>query len=152
MRPRDLDAVLAIERVSFPSAWSADSYLRELRNPCSHYFVARLGDKIIGYAGMWTVSGEAHVSTLAVAPSYRRLGLGEHLMQHLISVAVEHNSALMTLEVRQSNLQAQILYHKLGFQVRGLLRRYYGDTDEDGIIMCKVLNGEHDPQSEPPLS
>jgi len=139
MRPEDLAAVLAIERTSFPSAWSADSYLRELRNPSSHYFVARLGGEVIGYAGMWVVGDEAHVSTIAVQFDRRRQGLGERLMHHLMAVARRYQAAYMTLEVRETNLAAQALYRKLGFQAAAIRPRYYGDTGEDGMVMHKAL-------------
>jgi len=139
MRPEHLAGVLAIERTSFPSAWSADSYLRELRNPSSHYCVARLGAEVIGYAGMWVIGDEAHVSTIAVHSDRRRQGLGERLMLHLMSVARQYQAALMTLEVRETNLSAQALYRKLGFQAVTVRTRYYGDTGEDGLVMHRAL-------------
>lgn len=139
MRPEDLAGVLAIERVSFPSAWSADSYLRELRNPTSHYFIARLQGEVIGYAGMWVIGQEAHISTIAVRCDRRRQGLGERLMLHLMSVARQYQATRMTLEVRESNLAAQALYRKLGFQATSIRARYYGDTGEDGLVMHKDL-------------
>ncbi len=139
MRPEDLAAVLAIERASFPSAWSADSYLRELRNASSHYFVARLRGEVIGYAGMWVIGDEAHVSTIAVRADRRLQGLGERLMHHLMAVARRYQAAYMTLEVRESNLAAQALYRKLGFQAASIRPRYYGDTGEDGMVMHKAL-------------
>ena len=139
MQPEHLAAVLAIERVAFPSAWSAESYLREMRNPNGHYFVARLQDEVIGYAGMWVVGDEAHVSTVAVREDRRRCGLGERLMRHLIALAVQYQAAHMTLEVRQSNLAAQALYAKLGFQATAMRPRYYGDTGEDGVVMQRSL-------------
>jgi len=139
MCPRDLPAVLEIERASFPSAWSEESYLRELRNPSSHYLVARLEGDIIGYAGMWVVADEAHVSTIAVHAERRRGGLGKRLMLSLMARAQEEGATRMTLEVRAGNLAAQALYAKLGFQAAGLLQHYYGDTGEDALVMCRRL-------------
>jgi ribosomal-protein-alanine N-acetyltransferase len=148
MRARDLDAVLAIERVSFPSAWSRASYLRELENPNSHYIVARQDGRIVGYAGMWVISDEAHISTIAVHPSYRRRGLGRRLITHLIEVAVREGAAVVTLEVRESNLAAQSLYRQLGFEATGRLRNYYGDTGENGILMRKRLSSAAEDDAE----
>jgi ribosomal-protein-alanine N-acetyltransferase len=139
MRPTDLGEVLAIERRSFPSAWSRESYLRELRNRNSCYFVARLGEQLIGYIGMWIVEEEAHITTLAVHPGRRRCGLAQRLLHHLCAVALKHGAAKLTLEVRAPNRAAQELYRKCGFQEKGLLPRYYGDTGEDGILMAKAL-------------
>jgi ribosomal-protein-alanine N-acetyltransferase len=139
MKPDDLDDVLAIERVSFPSAWSRESYLRELRSPNSYYFVARRAGAIIGHAGMWTVSDEAHISTLAVHPDCRSRGLGTRLLGHLIAIARHLGLPKITLEVREVNYTARSLYRRLGFEEKGLLRRYYGDTGENGVVMCKTL-------------
>jgi ribosomal-protein-alanine N-acetyltransferase len=142
MRPEHLDAVLAIERLSFPSAWSRESYLRELRNPNSYYFVARLEGNVIGHAGMWTLGDEAHISTLAVHPDRRRHGLARRLLSHLMAFARERRLARITLEVRAANRAAQALYREFGFEEKGLLPRYYGDTGENGIVMCKLLSQE----------
>ncbi len=139
-RREDLDEVLAIERASFPSAWSRESYLRELRNPNSCYFVARLQGSVIGHAGMWIIGDEAHISTLAVHPDRRRRGLGRRLLSHLIDISLERHIARVTLEVREANSAARALYGEFGFQETGLLPRYYGDTGESGVIMCKVLS------------
>jgi len=139
MRPDDLDEVSAIERQCFPSAWSRESYQRELRNRNSYYFVARLGDHIIGFAGMWVVGQEAHISTLAVHPERQRRGLGERLLQHLLAVAREHGVTKMTLEVREGNRAARELYRKCGFQEQRFLPRYYADTGENGVAMERTL-------------
>lgn len=147
MTQYDVAAVLRIEHVSFPSAWSAESYLRELRNPTSYYIVARWRGEIVGYAGMWVIEDESHVSTIAVRPDLRRGGLGEMLMRHLIGVARRRGTARMTLEVREANRVAQSLYAKLGFVVRGVIPRYYGDTGEDALVMAKDLTAEEVPPS-----
>ena len=139
MQPADLDEVLTIERLSFPSAWSRESYLRELRSRNSYYFVARLEGAIIGHAGMWTISDEAHISTLAVHPDRRRRGLGRRLLSHLIQLARRRHAARVTLEVREANYIARSLYRQFGFDETGVLPRYYGDTGETGVIMCKLL-------------
>lgn len=139
MQPEDLDSVLAVERVSFPSVWSRESYLRELRNHNSYYIVARLGEEIIGHAGMWVALDEAHISTLAVHPARRRRKLGRFLLSHLIQVARKKQAALITLEVREGNLAAHGLYQQFGFQPRGRLPNYYGDTGENALVMCKQL-------------
>ena len=139
MVPLDLAAVLRLERVCFPSSWTADSYLRELRNITSYYIVARYQGDVIGYAGMWVIAEESHVSTLAVDPAYRRRGLGEAIMRHLMDIARARQATKMTLEVREANTGAQALYRKLGFEIQGLLPHYYGDTGENAYVMKKEL-------------
>jgi ribosomal-protein-alanine N-acetyltransferase len=139
MVPDDLDEVMAIEHRSFPSAWSRCSYERELRNRNSHYFVARHRAEIVGYVGMWALSAECHITTLAVHPEGRRRGLGGRLLRHLIDFAQERGATQVTLEVRERNDAARQLYRRFGFEERGLLPRYYGDTGENGVVMCKLL-------------
>lgn len=139
MDPCDLDVVLAIERACFPSAWTRESYLVELRNPRSWYVVARQAGEVIGYAGMWVIEGEAHITTLAVHGARRQRGLGSLLLSQLLGVAAARGAARVTLEVRERNLAAQSLYEKFGFEKTGELFRYYGDTGENAVVMCKTL-------------
>jgi ribosomal-protein-alanine N-acetyltransferase len=142
MTESDLDEVLAIERQSFPSAWSRASYERELTNRSSYYFTARLGGSLVGYVGMWIVMDEAHITTLAVHPAYRRRGLGGRLLAHLIELARRHGASRVTLEVRERNHAAIAMYRKFGFTRKGLLPGYYGDTRENGLVMWKLLSSQ----------
>ena len=142
MSPFDLAAVLRIERLSFPSAWTPESYLRELRNVSSYYVVARHQGEVIGYAGMWVIEDEAHVSTVAVCPDLRRRGLGEAMLRHLLHVARLRRALRVTLEVREHNEIAMALYQKLGFVSQGLIPHYYGDTGENAYVMHRALTDE----------
>ena len=142
MTPADLDEVMVIERNSFPSAWSRGSYERELRNSNSYYFTAKHEGAVVGYFGMWVVSDDAHITTLAVHPRRRRCGLATRLLEHLIDFARSRGAARISLEVREGNRAAQSLYRKFGFEQKGRLRRYYGDTGEDGLVMWKQLLSE----------
>ena len=90
---------------------------------------------IIGFAGLWLMAGEAHITNIAVRESYRRQGMGELLLIALIDLALELGAHLMTLEVRASNTTAQSLYAKYGFIEVGLRRGYYTDNREDGVLM-----------------
>jgi len=148
MQLEDIDVVIEIERVSFPSPWSAYAYQCELLyNAIAHYFVARWqgeglehspeakGLAVLGYGGFRLMAGEAHICTLAVRPSWRGLGIGELLLATMLDKAVELGAAVATLEVRISNTMAQNLYHKYGFEIVGLRRHYYIDRDEDALVM-----------------
>jgi ribosomal-protein-alanine N-acetyltransferase len=139
MAERDLDEVLAIERNSFPSAWSRGSYERELRNDNCYYFCLRSAGVLVAYAGMWIIVDEAHITTIAVHPQWRRRGLATHLMRVLIGLAQTEGAIRLTLEVRERNEAALALYRRLGFEQRGILPGYYGDTGENGIVMWKTL-------------
>lgn len=91
--------------------------------------------QIIGYAGMWIMVDEAHITTIAVRRGWRSKGLGELLLASLINLAAETGAERITLEVRVSNETAQNLYRKYGFHQEGLRKRYYSDNNEDAYIM-----------------
>lgn len=90
---------------------------------------------IIGYAGMWLMVDEAHITTIAVRHSWRRRGLGELLLASLVETAADMGAHRLTLEVRVSNDTAQALYCKYGFNSEGVRPRYYSDNNEDAYIM-----------------
>jgi ribosomal-protein-alanine N-acetyltransferase len=92
-------------------------------------------DPIVGFAGMWLLYDEAHVTTIAVAPEHRGRGLGELLLIALFEEAINRGAEWLTLEVRVTNTPAQTLYEKYGFTRQGLRRRYYSDNGEDAYIM-----------------
>lgn len=137
----DVDAVLEIERLSFPTPARAILYQHELaENPLAHYQVLTAAEAgqpeiIIGHAGYWLMAGEVHVSTVATDPSWRGRGLGELLLLNILFAAADEAAEMVTLEVRRSNRPAQALYQKYGFDVVGERRRYYRDTGEDALLM-----------------
>lgn len=136
----DLDGVLAIEKVSFPTPWTRNSYLNEIySNDFAYYYVARFEREVIGYAGLWIIFDEAHVTNVAVHPDYRGRRLGELLLNILIQEAIYLGADRMTLEVRVSNHPARRLYERLGFVSAGIRKGYYNDNKEDAIIMWKRL-------------
>jgi ribosomal-protein-alanine N-acetyltransferase len=91
--------------------------------------------RVVGYAGLWMMVNEAHITTIAVAPDYQGRGLGELLLLTLIDKGIELGAYCVTLEVRVSNYVAQALYRKYTFRETGLRRRYYSDNGEDAHIM-----------------
>lgn len=134
----DLAGVHEVERLSFKTPWSTNAFLRELtENIYADYIVAASGDRIVGYAGMWIVIDEAHVTNVAVHPDFRGRHIGERMMLELFARAKARGAHRMTLEVRTSNDIAKHLYEKHGFVARGLRKNYYSDTGEDAIIMWK---------------
>ena len=90
---------------------------------------------LAGYAGLWLMIDEAHITTIAVRPQFRRRGLGELLLVALTEIAMDINARWLTLEVRVSNEGAQALYRKYGFKPAGVRHRYYSDNHEDALIM-----------------
>jgi [ribosomal protein S18]-alanine N-acetyltransferase len=136
MTVEDLPAVHAIERASFAVPWPDDAYRNEIRtNRLASYLVARMDDEVVGFAGLWVMVDEAHVTTFAVDPRWRRRGVGERLLLALLDLAVARQAREATLEVRLSNLPARKLYEKYGFRPVGIRPRYYSDNGEDALIM-----------------
>ena len=90
---------------------------------------------IVGYAGLWIMTDEAHVTTIASHPSVRGRGVGELLLLGLIDRSMAVGARWMTLEVRVSNAVAQNLYAKYTFKKMGVRRRYYSDNGEDADVM-----------------
>ncbi len=93
------------------------------------------GPSVVGYAGLWLMVDEAHITTVAVRRAFRGLGLGKVLMLELMGLARNLGARTVTLEVRQSNAIAIKMYEELGFRQKGMRRRYYTDNGEDALIM-----------------
>ncbi len=136
MELADVASVEAIEQASFSAPWPPNAYRTELQtNRLAHYMVIRVGHRIVGYAGLWLMVDEAHVTTFAIHPDWRRRRLGERLLLALLDAAIDRRAAEATLEVRLSNLAARRLYEKFGFRPVGIRPRYYTDNNEDALIM-----------------
>ncbi|MGX1266315.1 ribosomal-protein-alanine N-acetyltransferase [Rossellomorea marisflavi] len=132
----DVDAVMEIEEQSFTVPWSREAFISEMEeNHLSMYIVIEDEDGIAGYCGVWMVVDEAHITNVAVLPSHRGKGYGELLMRKIMEMAIESGARVMTLEARVSNVPAQSLYRKLGFQNGGIRKRYYSDNQEDALVM-----------------
>ena len=139
-----VEAVHAIELESFSIAWSKQSFVQELtKNKLAFYFVAKdvdgKTDKVVGYAGLWHVVTEGHVTNVAVAPACRGKGIGSMLVERILAFAVEKDMIGVTLEVRVGNKAALSLYKRHGFLSAGIRKNYYTDTGEDAIVMWRYL-------------
>ncbi len=145
MTNADLPAVMEMEHVSFPTPWSIETYRRELIVHNASYWVVRPTVKpanaaaaippVLAYGGMWLLGEDAHITTIATHPDWRRRHIGEWLLIHMAEVARSHGVSALTLEVRLRNTAAQALYAKLGFVAVGLRRGYYQDTGEDARLL-----------------
>lgn len=138
MRRTDLAPVHALEEIIFPTPWSLNSYEFELeRNPASEQWVIEANDKaeVAAYAVCWLLGDELHIANLAVAPQFRRLGLGRRLLEHMLRRAAVAGLHSATLEVRVSNEAAQALYSSFGFHEVARRKAYYRDNQEDALLM-----------------
>lgn len=140
MERQDINQVLEIENVCFPVPWSRDSFLSEIRNPLAQYLVAEEDFVLQGYAGVWLIFDEGHITNVAVHPRARGKRIGEMLLTNTIAFVSAHGAVTITLEVRTSNDSAQSLYRRMGFEEVGLRKGYYTDNGEDALIMTKKLS------------
>lgn len=124
-----------LEKASFSEPWSEMTFIKELENPQSHYFIAVKDEKIVGYAGISTVLDEGHVMNIAVAKDQRGTGIGKKLVKTLIDKGHALGLIGLTLEVRASNTAAINLYESFGFVSVGERKNYYHYPSEDAIIM-----------------
>lgn len=136
MRLDDVASVHEIERLSFATPWPAYAFEQELKgNRLARYLVARAGERIVGFAGIWLMVDEAHITTFGVHPDWRRQGIGRQLLLNLAELSLAIGARRMTLEVRVSNTGAQALYRTFGFDIVGRRPHYYTDDGEDALIM-----------------
>lgn len=140
LRWEDLDAVWQIERLSFTSPWSLESFKAELRdNEYAWYFCLELDGWVVGYMGLWFILDEGHITNIAVAPNYQGQGWGKFLLRSVMDEMKKRGMERMTLEVRLSNNPAQAMYRRLGFAAQGVRKGYYADNGEDALIMWAEL-------------
>ena len=137
MRIEDLPAVHAIERAQLRRAVAARRVPARARDEPPGASTSSPGSatRSSAYGGMWLMVDEAHITTFAVHPDWRRQHIGERLLLAFLDLAVERGAHEATLEVRLSNLPARRLYEKFGFRPVGLRPRYYSDDGEDALIM-----------------
>ena len=135
MAAADIEAVAHLERAVFGNGWTVQAYLTELSNPAAVYLIATVEGVVVGFCGYHQIMDEAHVTNIAVAPSFRGRRIGERLMCGMLLVARERGTVQATLEVRQTNRVAQALYAKYGFVHAAVRKSYYADTGEDADIL-----------------
>ncbi|HEX8221177.1 MAG TPA: ribosomal protein S18-alanine N-acetyltransferase [Chloroflexia bacterium] len=122
-------AVGGLSRLTSLLPWRKNGHSEEVVEETHRRF------PVVGYAGLWLMVDEGHVTTIGVHPDHRGKGAGELLFLGLVDIAAEMKAARVTLEVRVSNLPAQALYRKYGLEIAGVRKRYYSDNGEDAYIM-----------------
>jgi len=136
-----IDDIVVVENLSFKIPWSRQSITDEfIHNKSAVYFCALANGRAIGYAGMWVICDEGHITNIAVHPEFRCNGVGSALMEALLEEAKKRKLTALTLEVRKSNYTAQSIYRKYGFEEGGFRKAYYADNNEDAIIMWKRMD------------
>lgn len=141
MEPGDLDEVMAIEEVSFPTPWPRRLFEEEIVREFSDALVAdpAEGEGVLGYSVCWTVADESHLLNIAVRPDVRERGVGGALLGACMLRSARAGAVRIHLEVRAGNTPAIRMYEREGFSFLGIRRGYYADTGEDAVLLSREL-------------
>ena len=136
MAVEDVPAVAELDRISFSLPWPERSFHFEITsNPASRCWVAESNGRLAGVIVAWLLVDEVHIATIATHPDFRRQGIAQALLAHVLRTTAQEGAVSSFLEVRASNVAAQELYRKFGYEESGRRPRYYKDNDEDAILM-----------------
>jgi ribosomal-protein-alanine N-acetyltransferase len=145
---RDMPEVLQTEQASFDFAWTEEDFLRCLRQRNCIGMVAEMGEKVIGFMIYELHKAKLHILNFAVHPRHRRAGVGSQMVAKLISKLSSHRRTKITLEVRETNLAAQLFFRSQIFRAVRVLRGYYEDSGEDAFLMQYQLTDDIGDESE----
>jgi ribosomal-protein-alanine N-acetyltransferase len=136
---RDFPEVLAIEHASFGCPWCAEEFLRVLRRRSCISMVAEFGERVVGFMIYEVHEAKLQVLNFAVAPEFRRQGVGRQMMAKLVGKLSGHRRTRIVLHVRETALDAQMFFKVQGFRATEVAREFYEDTGEDAYVMQYLL-------------
>ena len=128
-----VDGVYEVELSCFSHPWEKKSFVDEVNNPLARYFVLISDNEVIGYAGLWHIIDEGHITNIAIKKDFQGKGFSNLLMDELIKYKSENKLSFLTLEVRESNVKARNLYEKFDFKEIGRRQNYY-ENNETAIL------------------
>jgi len=140
MSIEDLKTIKDDFTTNFDEFWTSSVLEEELKNKNSYYIVAKQNEEIVGFAGIWFSVDDIHITNIVVRKDLRGNGIGSILLKELIKISKSTDKQFLTLEVKDTNEPAKILYAKYGFKVQGIRKKYY-NSKEDAIIMTLIING-----------
>ena len=146
---RDMPEVLAIEAQSFEFPWLEDDFIRSLRQRNCIGMVADYEDRVVGSMIYELHKSRIHVLNFAVSPEFRRCGVGSQMLAKLTAKLSSQRRSRIILEVRETNLAAQLFFRENGFRAVSVLHSYYADTPEDAYIMQYRYRPERQSAAEP---
>lgn len=132
---RDMSEVLAIEQASFEFAWTEENFLSLVCQRNCIAMVAEFDNQVIGFMFYELYKNHLHISNFAVHPNFRRKGVGSKMVEKLIEKLFQQRRQEITLEVRETNLCAQIFFQSQEFRAIGVMREHYEDLHEDAYVM-----------------
>lgn len=138
MTTADIDLLANCLENDFDNFWNIQNLQSEVSNTNSKCFVAKLENKIVGFAGIWFAYDDIHLMNIVTHKNYRNRGIAKKLLEHIIS---NIDNKPLTLEVRTSNIAAINLYEQFGFEKVGIRKNYYTHNNiiEDAIIMTRMI-------------
>ncbi len=132
---RDMPAVLDIESASFEIPWLEDEFIRCLRQRNCIGMVAERDDKVVGFMIYELHKNRLHILNFAVSAEHRLGGVGASMISKLVGKLSHDRRNRIMLEVRETNLDAQLFFRHQGFKAVSVLRDFYDDTSEDAYVM-----------------
>lgn len=132
---RDMPEVLNIEQGSFEFPWSEEDFIRCLRQRNCIGMVAENANRVVGFMIYELNRNQLHILNFAVRPDFRRRGIGRQMGEKLIGKLSQQRRNRIVLEVRETNLAAQVFFRRIGFKAMSVLRDFYDDTTEDAYVM-----------------
>lgn len=132
---RDMVEVLDIENQSFEFPWSEDDFIRCLRQRNCIGMVAEHDEQVVGFMIYELHRNRLHILNFAVSDDFRRRGVGQQMIDKLVGKLSSQRRNRIHLEVRETNLDAQLFFRELGFRAISLMRGFYDDTTEDAYLM-----------------
>ena len=145
---RDMPEVLQTEQESFEYSWTEEDFLRCLRQRNCIGMVAEQGERVVGFMIYELHKAKLHILNFAVHPHYRRVGVGSQMVSKLVSKLSSHRRTRITLEVRETNLAAQLFFRAQGFKAVRVLRAFYEDSGEDAFLMQYRLADDSGEEAE----
>ena len=139
LKNEDVLVVAEIEKECFSKPWSEKAIKTAINDDLSHFIVAKIGNEVVGYGGMYSVMGEGYIYNIAVKRKYRKFGIGTNIVNELVNYSKIKSLNFLSLEVRKSNTPAINLYSNCGFEKIGNRKNFYTNPLEDAIIMTKFL-------------
>lgn len=147
---RDIPQVLKAEQECYSNGWTEDDFLRCLRQCNCIGMVSAVGDEVAGYMLYELDRSEIRLLNLAVVPAFRRQGVGRQMVAKLVAKLSGNQRTRLTLDVRESNLDAQFFFRALGFKAVRVVRGFYEDTGEDAFVMeYRYPSAGRQPAAEP---
>ena len=131
----DCSAVANIEKQCFSQPWTEEGVLSAVLQDNTVFLTARSEGEVVGYISFQYVLDEGYINNIAVAPGFRRCGIGKELLKEVIIQGKQRSLSFLTLEVRPSNIAAVDLYVSLGFREVGRRKNFYSDPAEDALLL-----------------